>query len=298
MNDAKSTITLLACCCMVLTTAPSASADFVGVTSVFPDDSDTVNLCTEGNGDFVPGPLTVCNVYAVFDDPADRLLSAGFADLQVYNGANPDVFYQHPAQEAAGVVRAPGCSQFDPPFGFPDLICDSHITIGLKCSTVPPGDNTATDPDFDPVEFASFGHIVGGWFTTPYRDGTSQGDAGPPPCLQVLGMQLSVPTGETVTGTVTVFALIDGEVLQFNEQVVDCSAGDLTKSLSEEAFSCVSQVVRFYLKRSFPRSCSLSNTVLFSQRSSAWEPAWRMETRNYSRTNTLPQNVSPPASTA
>ncbi len=36
MNDAKSTITLLACF-IVLTTVPSASADFVGIRSVTPD---------------------------------------------------------------------------------------------------------------------------------------------------------------------------------------------------------------------------------------------------------------------
>ncbi len=57
MIDAKSTITLFACCCIVLTIAPSASADFVGVTSVFPDDPDTVDWCTQGNGMFVPFPL-------------------------------------------------------------------------------------------------------------------------------------------------------------------------------------------------------------------------------------------------
>ena len=74
MNEAKSTITLLACCCIVLTIIPSAAADFVGVTTVTRDDPDTEFLCTHGNGDFVPGPLTVCNVFAVFDDPDDRLL--------------------------------------------------------------------------------------------------------------------------------------------------------------------------------------------------------------------------------
>ena len=101
MNDAKSTIALLACCCIVLTTAPSASADFVGVTSVMPDDPDTVDWCTQGNGMFVPYPLTVCNVLAVFDDPDNILISVGNADLQVYNGAIdgaiPEVFYNHPA---------------------------------------------------------------------------------------------------------------------------------------------------------------------------------------------------------
>ena len=108
MNDAKSTITLLACCCIILKIAPSASADYVGVTSVFPDDPDTVFECTEGNGWFVPGPLTVCDVFAVFDDPDDTLLGVGNADLQVFNGTIPYLFYQHPV--AGSTPRTYRCS--------------------------------------------------------------------------------------------------------------------------------------------------------------------------------------------
>ena len=62
MNDLKWAITLATCCCSVLVGVPSASADFVGVTTVIKDDPDTEFLCTQGTGNFVPGPLTVCNV--------------------------------------------------------------------------------------------------------------------------------------------------------------------------------------------------------------------------------------------
>ena len=79
MNDAKSTITLLACCCIVLTFAPSASADFVGVVSEFKIDAETAALCGEGLG------LTVCNVFIQFDEDDDRLLSIfGFSLLMAY----------------------------------------------------------------------------------------------------------------------------------------------------------------------------------------------------------------------
>ena len=79
MNNAKSTITLLACCCIILTTAPSASADFVGVTTVIKDDPDTVAQCNSGAGafNFVFSPLAICNVFAAFDNPDDALLSVG-----------------------------------------------------------------------------------------------------------------------------------------------------------------------------------------------------------------------------
>ena len=96
MNNCKRAITLATCCCIILTTAPSASADFVGVTTVIKDDPDTEFLCTQGNGNNVRGPLTVCNVFVSYDNPADRLLAVGNVDLQVYDGQTPDVFFQHP----------------------------------------------------------------------------------------------------------------------------------------------------------------------------------------------------------
>ena len=154
MNDWKCAITLATCCCIVLTIAPSASADFVGVTTVIKDDPDTEFLCTQGNGDFVPGPLTVCNVFAAFDNPANELLNVGNADLQVYNGANPDVFFQHPFNF---IPFAPPCGLIA---AFPDAICDSFVTIGHKCGPLPPAeaDATAFEDDFDFTQFSFFGH--------------------------------------------------------------------------------------------------------------------------------------------
>ncbi len=158
MNDWKWAITLATCCGICLTIAASASADFVGVTTVIKDDPDTEFLCTQGNGDFVPGPLTVCNVFAVFDDPSDRLLSVQ-ADLQVYNGESPDVFFQHPFN---AVVFSPSCFFVD--FIAPDLICDTFITIGYKCGPDPAGtDQTFIGPTWIPKEFAFNGHVLGDW---------------------------------------------------------------------------------------------------------------------------------------
>ena len=96
MNHRKCAITLAICYCSYLTVVPSASADFVGATTVIKDDPDIEFLCTQGNGVFVPGPLTVCNVFVSYDNPADRLLAVGNVDLQVYDGQTPDVFFQHP----------------------------------------------------------------------------------------------------------------------------------------------------------------------------------------------------------
>ena len=111
-----------------------------------------------------------------------------------------------------------------PPFGFPDLICDSFVTIGIKCSVQDPGDSTATDPIFSLMDFNTIGHISGGWFAPAYGDGTSQGDAGQYPELRVLFLQLSVTTGASSTGTLNVFPLIDGEVIAFENQVIECAA--------------------------------------------------------------------------
>ncbi|MCH8914021.1 MAG: hypothetical protein IIA33_10700, partial [Planctomycetes bacterium] len=213
MNGWKTTITFLACC-VCLTISTSASADYIGLTTVNKDDPDTAFFCTQGNGDFVPGPLTLCNVFATFNNPVDRLLSVGDADIVASNG----LFFQHPFNP---VVTAPSCFFID--FFAPDLICDSFVTIGYKCAPEPAGtDATTPDGDFDVIEFASNGHVVGGWFNSAVRNG--QGDAGTWPDLQVLFLQLSVPPGESITGIISVFALINEEVVAFNNEVVDCLA--------------------------------------------------------------------------
>ncbi len=224
MNDWKRAITLATCCCIVLTIAPSASADFVGVTTVIKDDPDTEFLCKQGNGDSVPGPLTVCNVFVAFDDPDDVLLSVGNADLQVYNGLNPDVFFQHPFNP---VPIAPTC--FFVEFVAPDLICDTFITIGYKCSPAPTPENpspddTGPDGEWDSGEFADNGHIVGGWHIHDPDNG--QGEAGTWPNLQVLILQSSVAQGLSLSGDIDVFWR-DGETGEVFAEVdvpIECAA--------------------------------------------------------------------------
>ena len=198
MNDWKCAITLAICCCIYLTVAPSASADFVGVTTVIKDDPDTEFLCTQGNGDFVPGLLTVCNVFAVFDESDDYLLSVAHADLQVYNGPEPDVFFQHPLNLTS---FSPDCAAIP---AFPDLICDTFIAIGIKCRPLIGEDAIATDGDFDHGEFQFNGHIVGGWFNDDPRL-NGQGEAGNYPDLQVLILQSSVAQGLSLSGAIDIF---------------------------------------------------------------------------------------------
>ena len=215
MNDWKWAITLASCCGICLTIAASASADFVGVITVTKDDPDTEFLCTQGNGEYVPGPLTVCNVYATFDDPADRLLSVVNGDLQVYNGAKPDVFFQHPLNPSA---YPPAC--LDIPDS-PDLICDSFVAFGPKCYY----DfwEFSTDRDFDPSEFAFNGHIVGGWHTQNPDNG--QGDAGTWPDLQVLFLQSSVAQGLSLSGVIDVFwRNAAGDTIGEVDVAVECAA--------------------------------------------------------------------------
>ncbi len=223
MNDMKTrkrAITLAVCCCICLAVAPSASADFVGVTTVYPDDPDTEFQCTQANGAFVPDPLTVCNVYAVFDDPDNILLSVGLADLQVFNGATPDVFFQHPFNFSP---TAPFCLAIP---AFPDLICDTFITIGPKCAcTAPCIYGTQADPDFNGVEFEFNGHIVGGWLNLdPF---VGEGTAGTYPDLQVLFLQSSVAQGLSLSGDLNLYWLTeppDGDVFAELDVPIECVA--------------------------------------------------------------------------
>ncbi|MCH8968697.1 MAG: hypothetical protein IIA66_06235 [Planctomycetes bacterium] len=200
MNDWKWAITLAACCCISLTVAPSASADFVGVTTVIKDDPDTVALCNSGAGpfNFGFGPISVCNVFAVFDNPDNALLSVGNADLQVYDGVSPSVFFQHPFNF---VVTSPSCTFVG---FFPDLICDTFITIGYKCGPEPAGtDQSKPGAEFDAGEFNLYGHIVGGWFNANPANG--QGEAGTWPDLKVLFLQSAMHLGHFMSGDIDLF---------------------------------------------------------------------------------------------
>ncbi len=189
---------LLFSCGVVLILAQPAWADFIGIIATTKDDPDTVALCNNAEGDLVPFPLTVCNIFAAFDAPLDRLLGIEITDLQVYDGKTPDVFFQHPFNSA---VIAPTCTFVG---FFPDLICDTFVTIGHDCGPEPAGtDGTDTDGDFDADEFNFNGHIVGGWFDASPPNGKDCACWIPLP-LKVLFLQASVAQGHTVSGTVDI----------------------------------------------------------------------------------------------
>ena len=205
-------LVILCSSCLCLAVTDSALADYIGLVHVTKSDADTVNLCNNANGANVPEPLDVCNVLAQFDDPEDRLLSVGNGDILASNGA----FYQNMFN---GAVIAPTCTFVDL---FPDIICDTFVTIGYKCGPDPAGtDTTAVDGDFLPGEFADNGHVVGGWFNASPPNG--QGDPGPD--LRILVAQFSVAQGQTVSGTLDAFALIDTIIVAFPNLEFVCKGG-------------------------------------------------------------------------
>jgi len=241
MKDWKWAITLATCCGICLTIAASASADFVGVTTVNKNDPDTEFLCTLGNGlgvieqGFGASGLTVCNVFAAFDNPDNVLLGVGGADLQVYNGAIPDVFFQHHFNSNGSA--SPPC-EFIPII--PDLICDTFITIGFKCGPLPPEeDGTYPDGDFQPAEFQSNGHVVGGWFDLyPSND---QGVAGYYPDLQVLFLQSSVALGMSMSGDIDIFwseSYQGGDVVAEVDVAVECTAQCIAGTICDDGDPC------------------------------------------------------------
>jgi len=200
--------------------APSALADFVGVVVSRNTDADTTHLCTNANGPLVPVPLTVCSVSIAFDEVGDKLLSVGFTDLQVFNGRTPDVFYQNAGSSTDGT--APSCALLDV---FPDLICDSFITIGYQCTPDPFGiDQTAPDVDFRNDEFHLNGHVSGGWFIGDPSNIQDEAFSPVNPDGQVLVAQFSVAQGLTVSGNLTVFVQGDSPVPPLPPGCGDCPA--------------------------------------------------------------------------
>ena len=96
---------LLVCflCIVALSASRSALADFVGLTATHKAD---LPICQDTENEYIDVPLTVCNVFAGFDDPLDELSLVQSADIQVFDGPNPDVFFQHDI----GNLRYPPCS--------------------------------------------------------------------------------------------------------------------------------------------------------------------------------------------
>lgn len=221
-------VSLSALCILLI--PPSASADFVGVTTVIKDDPETDFQCTQAGGDFVFFPLTVCNVYATFDLGSDKLLAIGNSDLQVMSGGNPGLFYQHPFGN--GNI-SPSCDLL--PI-FPDLRCDSFVTIGVKCNDGT--DQTSTDPNFDSGGFNGAGHVAGGWFNANPPNGqgdAGQGDAGQDPSnhtgpdppnqnLPVLFLQASVEQGNSMEGELDIFWQDSSGDIISNHVAIECAA--------------------------------------------------------------------------
>ena len=201
MSDVKKILTLLACC-VFLTVPTTAWAEFVGVVSEIKTDADTLSLCGEDLG------LTICNVYAQFDEDDDALASVAFADIQVTDGAKPGVFYQH----IFGGDVPYSCAFLTV---FPDLICDSYVTIGETCVG---NGGTSLDGDFDEEAFNGSGHIVGGWFNSQFLGG--QGYASNYPDGKVLLLQAALPMGYTLEGSATVF-VSDQDYFEFFEHKVE-----------------------------------------------------------------------------
>ncbi len=208
------------CCGVLLALAHPAWADFVGVVAMSKEEPETA-ICRQTDDDFIPYPLTVCKVLVAFDDPDDRLLSVGNADLQVYNAGEPDVFFQHPF----GLDTPPDCFLFA---AFPSLACDSWVTLGLWtdqwCAS--PMDDVATDPDFDTDEFNTIGHLVGGWFLANPCSCYGQFFAGYYPDLQIPILQASMARGLSMSGTIDIFWFDPqtSQVIAEDDVLVECVA--------------------------------------------------------------------------
>ncbi len=220
MGDRKK-LQIFFSCGLSLALAQSAAADFIGIVTVTKDDPDTVALCNNAEGDFVPFLLTVCNISAAFDAPNDRLLGIENADLQVYDGKTPDVFFQHPFNFTP---FSPACATIP---AFPDLICDSFVTIEVDCGpSAPEMDGTTADDDFDAAEFHFNGHIVGGWFDAdPFNEGGC--DCWIPLPKKVLFLQAALAQGRTVSGTVDIRWKdgFTGEITVEQGVFVECAFG-------------------------------------------------------------------------
>ncbi len=140
--------------------------------------------------------LAVCSVFVSLPDPDDRLLSIGFTDITTND---PDGFFQFPAG-MGGSNTAPQQVLIDL---FPDLACDSFVTIGLQAVAAGGEDCTTLDPDFDATGFNSGGPVSGGWYCNNPPGG--QGDAVNYPDNRLLVAQFVVNTGFVVSGTTTIF---------------------------------------------------------------------------------------------
>ncbi|MFO0827450.1 MAG: VCBS repeat-containing protein [Phycisphaerales bacterium] len=179
---------------LALGTVSASNADFVGW------EADQY-IGTAGGTDY-----HVVDVYAVFDQSADRLLNVFDVSLDLV-GAASETFYQ------ASVPNVMAAS------GMPALVVldsnayayDSFVTIGALQGDLTNG--TTADPSFDDPELLTFGTLTGcGWYNLPPANG--HGDAGVD--LRVLVGRFTIPatdwqSGAQITWTGTVGYASDGD---------------------------------------------------------------------------------------
>ncbi|MCZ6653352.1 MAG: hypothetical protein O7D91_10045 [Planctomycetota bacterium] len=155
--------------------------------------------------------LDICRLYADFDAQYPvHLFSVGFADITT---TDPDGFYQNPFGFGD---TAPLCFFYS---FFPDLQCDSFVTIGYACGPSPDGtDATWVDNRWDSCAFncntggsgcednVLCGQALGGWFNASPPNGQGNPMPGPDPDIfRVLIAQFAMSAGENVSGSVEVF---------------------------------------------------------------------------------------------
>lgn len=109
--------------------------------------------------------LSVCEIYAQFDDDIDVLISVGHSNIIT---DDPNGFYQHLMNFQN---TSPACSLL--PL-FPELAYDSFVTVGTECNDGT--DATTLDPDFDSNLFNNGGGVAGGWYNINSANGQGEQD--------------------------------------------------------------------------------------------------------------------------
>ncbi len=210
----------------------SASADFVGITTVSKD--------ITGFEDFV---AKVVNLYAIFsDDDGDGigdgsiLVCAGTLGQPLNICVRDGVFYQNPLNSNNNGRTAPSQGVVDI---FPELAVDTFVTIGLK--VVPQGhiDQTVLTAGFPKFGLDCLLVGDGGWFVLPDDLQGHPNNFDNPPDAVLIG-QFSVAAGAGPNPGVSGTLLIQGfhgdgrpfqEYLSFDSQIEcqndpDCDDGN------------------------------------------------------------------------
>ena len=201
-----STLTLCARCIALLLPPRPALADFTDLEVVERTD---LPICQDPSEPEIPYKLDVCEVYAVFDDSADRLVSVAFSNVST---TAQQGFFQH----TLGGNTAPACGQIALE---PTLECDSFVTLGLDCFNSI--DGSSTDPDFDSTGFNTSGEVDGGWYNIDPTNGQGAPDANG----RVLIARFSYKQNKNTSGDVCAFTRLAGsdEITEFLLLPFDCS---------------------------------------------------------------------------